>query len=208
VSTAQLTKQPLTTLLKQPLADQAKGLFPGPIADETVGVRILTTCIDQLNYFDLSSSFSPNPENLLQPSLVEAIKQHDVTNPAIKLWSANDDVDWMPKAPVLLLGVVQDELVPYAASSYPLPPAYLNLNGLPAPYSGGNAENVISAMREKGIGPDKVSWVGFNGVVKGGVGGAGVVTMDHAEGFLPSVMLAASFFEGTPLKDFPPLSNP
>lgn len=208
VSTAQLTKQPLNTLLKEPLALQAKGLFPGPIADETVGVRILTTCIDQLNYFDLSTSLSPNPENLLQPSLVEAIKQHDVTNPAIKLWSANDDVDWTPKAPVLLLGVIQDELVPYAASSYPLPPAYINLNGLPAPYAAGNAENVIAAMRQKGIGPDKASWVGFNGVVKGGVGGLGAVTMDHAGGFLPSVMLAASFFEGKPLKDFPPLSNP
>ena len=208
VSTAQMTKQPLTTLLKAALAVQTTGLFPGPIADETVGVRILTTCIDQLNYFDLSTSFSPNPENLLQPSLVNAIEQHDVSNPALKLWSANDDVDWTPKAPVLLLGVVQDELVPYAASSYPLPPAYLNLNGLPAPYAAGNAQNVIAAMRLKGIGPDKVSWVGFNGVVKGGVGGAGVVTMDHADGFLPSAMLAASFFEGTPLKDFPPLSNP
>lgn len=121
VSTAQLIKAPVNSLLQNALAVQTTGLFPGPIADETVGVRILTTCIDQLNYFDMSSSLSPNPENLLQPSLVIAIKQHDLANPAIRLWSDNDNLNWSPKAPVMLLGVVQDELVPFAATSYPLP---------------------------------------------------------------------------------------
>jgi hypothetical protein len=208
VSTAQLIKAPVNSLLQDALAVQTKGLFPGPIADETVGVRILTTCIDQLNYFNMSTSLSPNPENLLQPSLVTAIKQHDLSNPAIRLWSDNDNLNWTPKAPLLLLGIVQDELVPFAATSYPLPQAYINLNGLPAPYAAGNAENVITAMRNQGLGPDQVSWVGFNGVIKGGVGDSGVVTMDHAAGFLPSAMLAASFFQGKPLKDFPPLSNP
>lgn len=208
VSTAQVNQSPLDTLLQGPLATQAKGLFPGPIPDETVGARLLTTSVSQLNYFDPSRGFSPNSENLLQPSLVTAIKQHDLSNPAIKLWSANDDVDWTPQAPVLLLGVVQDELVPYAAASYPLPTAYLSLNGLPAPYAAGNAENVVASMRARGIGPNKVSWVGLNGTVAGGPLGAGVVTINHAGGFLPNVMLAASFFKGTPLTSFPSLANP
>jgi hypothetical protein len=90
VSTAQLIKQPVNSLLQDALAVQTKGLFPGPIADETVGVRILTTAINELNYFNLSIGLRPNPQNLLQPSLVSAIQQHDLSNPAIKLWSENE----------------------------------------------------------------------------------------------------------------------
>lgn len=104
--------------------------------------------------------------------------------------------------------MVQDELVPYAATSYPLPPAYTGLNGVPAPYASGNAENLIIAMRAKGFESDKVSWVGFNGATQGGLSGAGVVTMDHAAGFLPNAMLAASFFAGKTLASFPALPNP
>lgn len=204
VSTAKLTRQPLTNLLQQPLAAQSKGLFPGKLADETLGVRILTTAINDLGYLDPAQGLSPQPQNLLQPGLITAIGDHDLNNPAVKLWSQNDVVDWTPNSPVLLLGILQDELVPFAASSYPLPPAWSTLKPAPAPYAAGNAQNVIAVMRQKGIGSDRVGWTAFNGAVNSFTT---PVSMSHSAGFLPCSIVAQAYFF-SPGTDIPQLDDP
>ena len=203
VATAQLTRQPLGNLLLSPLAEQATGLFPGLIADTAVDIRMLTTAINDLGYLNYTT-FSPNPGNLLHPAFVNAIKQQDQTNPAIRLWAQNNNIDWSPKAPVLLLGIVQDELVPFAAASYPLPPAWSASKAVPAPYAAGNAQNVIAAMRQKGIGSDRVTWTAFSGAVESF---ASPVTLNHAAGFLPCSILAQAFLFN-PAMPIPKLPDP
>lgn len=209
IGVAPLAREPVTSLLQEPLAIQAKGLFPGIYSDGDVGARILTTAIDALGYLELKGqlTFIPHPENLLQPALVEAITTQDLAYPAMQVWADNDNVDWVPAAPLYLLGVVQDPLVPFASSSYPLPDAYKEIKGLPAPYAQGNAQNAIKAMRAQQIGADRVSWLGFNGLVEGALGAS--TTMTHSQGFVPCTMLAAKFFRGdTALKDLPHLDDP
>ncbi|MCX7004969.1 MAG: hypothetical protein NTV22_17070, partial [bacterium] len=131
-ATAALLRNPLATLIQKPLADQAEGLFPGPLADETLGVRLLATAVNDLAYVSLSNSTPVvNPKNLLDDAMVRVIEQHDTNDPGLALWAANDVVDWTPRAPVLLVGVLQDSLVPFAASSYPLPTPW---TALPEPW--------------------------------------------------------------------------
>ncbi len=205
VSTSRITHQPLTALLQEPLAKQARGQFPGKLSEANLGVRLLTTAVNDLAYFDLATG-SPDPENLLQPGLVTAIRQHDLSNPAIRLWSKNDNLAWVPQSPVMLLGILQDELVPFAASSYPVPDAWKSRKPAPeqAPYAEGNAENLIAAMRAQGIGAQRVGWTAFNGAVhvifpK--------VIMSHADGMLPCSILAQSYFF-TPATAIPQLDDP
>ena len=205
VSTAKIIRQPLESLLLDPLAQQAKGNFTSDLSEGTLGVRLLTTSINDLGYVNYGT-LTPNPENLLQPSLVTAIKTHDLQNPAMALWSENDNVNWTPASKVLLLGIVEDELVPYAASSYVLPLAWKPLNAAQAPYSSGNAQNVVAAMRKKGLGSDRVAWTGFLGATKSLTN---PVVMSHADGILPCSILAyISFFNGKtkiPMLNDPPL---
>jgi hypothetical protein len=209
IATAKVSKPkiPVNSLLQDTLASQAKGLFPGPYADGDVGARMLTVAIDQLNYFPNILAGITYPDRLLQPSLVEAIKTQDFTNPAMKLWQENDAVNWSPNVPLYLLGIVQDPIVPFASSTYQLPVYYTdNLKGAQAPYASGNSEQVIRAMRNKGKSTSEVSWLGFNGLVKGGL--ANTTTMTHAAGFVPCSMLAVQFFRGTPLTSLPSLEDP
>jgi len=210
VATSQVLGQPSWKLLLGPIAQQAKGMFPGNYADDDVGAKILTTAVNDLDYLDVGT-FTPHPERLLQPQLTEAIKTHDLSNPAMSLWADNDMVDWGLARPtetkIYMLGAIQDPLVPFASTTYPLPQDYLDQNGLPAPYAAGNAENVIRAMRAKGYGPETVSWLGFNGLVM--VDGNPTTVMGHSGAFEPSIVMAAKLFRGdTLLKDLPHLADP
>jgi len=205
VAVADVTGQPLWSLLQTPLADQTDGIFPGPYADDDVGARVLTTALNDLPY--MPGFGSPHPEKLLQPQLVKAIASHDTGNPAMKLWAQNDNVSWTPTAPVYLLGVIQDALVPFAASTYVLPAAYVGEGGLKAPYSQGNAQSVIKAMRARKIGASKVGWLGFDGLVQI-PGGEPTTTMSHSAGFEPCVEMAAAFFRGKTLSELPRLADP
>ena len=216
IATSQALGQPSWKLLLDPIAQQAKGMFPGPYADDDVGAKILTTGINDLDYLDVVT-FTPHPERLLQPQLTEAIKSNDLSNPAMKLWADNDMVDWGLASPtetkIYMLGALQDPLVPFASKTYPLPLAYKKQKGLPAPYAAGNAENVIRAMRAKGYGPDTVSWLGFNGLVMvhdpETEEDKPTTVMGHSGSFEPSIIMAAEFFRGkTPLKDMPHLNDP
>jgi hypothetical protein len=205
VAVADVTGQPLWSLLQTPLADQADGIFPGPYADDDVGARILTVALNDLSYVTLTGI--PHPENMLQPQLINAIASHDTSNPAMKLWAQNDNVSWTPTAPVYLLGVIQDALVPFAASTYVLPAAYVREGGLKAPYSQGNAQSVIKAMRARKIDSSKVGWLGFDGLVQI-PGGKPTTTMSHSAGFEPCVEMAAAFFRGKTLSELPRLADP
>lgn len=213
VATAQVAKPkiPANSLLQDELASQAKGLYPGPYSDNDVGARMLTVAIDQFGYMDDFFGLRPRPDKLLQNSLVEAILTQNMSNPAMKVWQENNAVDWSPNVPIYMLGVIQDALVPFASKSYALPGFYKEtLHGLPAPYQGGNAENVIRAMRKKGYGTDQVGWLGFNGlstVIEEGKEKI-VTTMTHSAGFVPCTMLAHHFFKGESLTKLPQLDDP
>lgn len=209
IATAKVSKPkiPVNSLLQETFASQAKGLFPGPYPDEDVGTRMLTVAIDELEYFPNILAGITYPDRLLQPSLVEAIKSRDFSNPAMRLWQDNDAVNWSPNVPLYLLGITQDPIVPFASSKYPLPAYYADtLKGAQAPYASGNSEQVIRAMRSKGKTTSEVSWLGFNGLVKGGL--ANTTTMTHAAGFVPCSMLAVHFFRGAPLASLPSLADP
>jgi acetyl esterase/lipase len=205
VSTAKIIKQPVNSLLQDPLAQEAKGQFPGKLSDTNLGVRLLTTAINDLAYVNYAT-LSPNPQNLLQPGLVTAIQQHDLSNPAIRLWSQNDNLDWTPQAPVMLFGILQDELVPFASSTYPVPASWKTLTppAIPAPYAEGNAENLMVALRAQGIGADRVGWTAFNGAVQSLTS---PVVMNHAAGMLPCSILAQSYLF-SPAIEIPQLSDP
>ena len=195
---------PLDTLIKEPLALQAKGLFPGTLADETLGVRLLTTSMNDLDY--IGPDYSVNPRNLMQDDLVEAIENQDMTYPGMKLWAENDAVDWTPKAPILLIGVLQDPLVPFASSNYPMPEPWKAVKALPPPYASGNAQNVVSSMRKKGINADMVAWTAFNGLVNDDAEGKPYsVKISHSNGFIPSSIIAQSYFfyPETPIPQLP-----
>lgn len=204
-STARIIKQPLTTLLQEPLAQQAKGQFPGKLSDTNLGVRLLTTAINELAYVNYAT-YSPNPQNLLQSSLVTAIQQHDLANPAIRLWTENDNLDWTPKAPVMLFGILQDELVPFASSSYPVPDAWKTQTppAISAPYAEGNSEKLIAAMRARGVGSAVVGWTAFNGAVQSLMS---PVVLNHADGMLPCSILAQSYLF-SPTTQIPQLDDP
>ena len=208
VGTSKVANVQLDTLLKTELADQAVGLFPGIYPDTVVGGRMLTVGIDQLGYIEGFSPV-PHPENLLQPELVQAIQTKDYTNPAMSVWLENDNLDWVPKVPVYLLGVIQDTIVPFASKTYPLPNPYVTqLNGQPAPYSGGNSESVMKAMRAQGLSNDQVAWMGFNGLIKD-ADDKYQSTMTHSTAFVPDTILAASFFRGgKSLNQLPQLADP
>lgn len=208
VATSQLTFQPSVSLLKPAFAAQTRKLFPGSKSDTTVAARLLTTAISDYNYISLSG---PNPEDLLQKTLVDAITTHDTNFPAMKLWSENDSLDWQPNAPVYLLGVIQDPLVVFAGSDFKLPAPYVTANGVAAPFTQGNAQNVIKRMRANNLGPDRVGWMGFNGTIE--------VTdqednktqksiMGHLDGFVPCAILAAKFFKARSLSGMPVLADP
>ena len=213
VATAQVAKPkiPANRLLQDELASQAKGLYPGPYSDNDVGARMLTVAIDQFGYMGEGEDVSlvPRPDRLLQSSLVEAITTQNYNNPAMKVWQQNDAVDWSPNVPIYMLGVIQDPLVPFASKSFTLPEFYkVSLQGVPAPYNGGNAENVIRAMRKKGYDVSQVSWLGFNGRIKGKL--FPDTTMTHSSAFVPCTMLAFHFFKNDKgsLNQLPHLSDP
>ena len=203
VGAAQVTGQPLDTLLRPEFARATAGLLPGLQWDEIVEGQLLSAAILQSNYLDIPT-LDPKPTRLLQPGFMAAMNHHDRNNPTIRLWMENDNLDWTPTAPVYLLGVIQDAVVPFAGKGYPLPPAY---GGIGAPYSGGNAENLIRSMRARGVDHTRIAWMGFDGAAPGPLGFP-IQTMSHDEAFVPCVILAARSFRAKRLAGLPMIPDP
>ncbi|UZR27518.1 alpha/beta hydrolase family protein [Methylococcus mesophilus] len=149
-----------------------------------------------------------NPKVLLNPSLVEAITDRDLGNPALKLWFDNDNIDWAPQAQVYAVGILQDEIVPFAGSAYPVPENY---TGGPAFFTQGNSENLIRAMRKRGLGSDRVGWLGIDSIVPSGAQakpGAQNQRITHINGLVPVSILAARFIRQGTLAQMPVLPDP
>ncbi|WP_295442738.1 hypothetical protein [uncultured Thiodictyon sp.] len=203
VAAAQVTGQPLSALLRPAFARETADLLPGTQADDVVEARLLGAAVADMAYLRLPD-FTPEPTRLMQPDLIRAIETGDHSNPTVKLWAANDNLDWTPVAPVYLLGVIQDAVVPFAGRNYPLPAAY---GGIPAPYGAGNTENAIRHLRARQLDHTRVGWMGFDGAVPG-LPGAPLPTMSHDEAFVPCSILAARSFRVKGLAELPRLPDP
>lgn len=146
-----------------------------------------------------------NPDILMQSSLVSAIQTTNRSNPVVSLWYQNNDINWTPKAPIYATGILQDQIVPFAASSYPPPSNYIG--GKPF-FSQGNSENLISTMRSNGYGAAKVSWCGID-AEKITENNGKQETINHLTGVIPVSILAEKAIEaGGTLSGLPVLADP
>lgn len=145
-----------------------------------------------------------NPSVLLQPQLVSAIQTRDLSNPVIALWAQNDDTVWNPETPIYATGILQDQIVPFAGSSYPPPPNYTGGNAF---FAQGNTENLILSMRSRGYKSSAVSWCGLD--AENFINSSGKKAMlNHLNGLVPVSILAARAIEQGTLTGLPVLPDP
>lgn len=145
-----------------------------------------------------------NPAVLMQPSLVSDIQTKNLANPVINLWAENDNIDWRPVTPIYATGILQDQLVPFAASSYPVPAGFTG--GKPF-FSQGNSQNLIQKMRAKGIGSNAVAWCAIDAQKVVNNKGKPVM-INHLNGLIPVSILSARAIENSSLAGLPMLSEP
>lgn len=144
-----------------------------------------------------------NPAVLMQPGLVNDITSTNLSNPVVALWAQSNNIDWTPKAPVYATGILQDEIVPFAGSNYPVPPS---LGGGKPFFAQGNSQNLIAAMRGRGLAASQVAWcaIGAEKVATP----SGKQTINHLTGVVPVSILAARAIESGTLSGLPMLPNP
>ena len=142
---------------------------------------------------------SRNPSVLMQPSLVNDINTTNLTNPVVALWAQSNNIDWAPKAPVYVTGILQDEIVPFADSSYQVP---TGLGGGKPFFAQGNSQNLISAMRSRGLDASKVAWCAI------GAEKVGKARINHLTGLVPVSILASRAIETGSLNSLPMLPDP
>ncbi len=146
-----------------------------------------------------------NPDILMQSSLVSAIQTTNLSNPVVNLWYQNNDINWMPNAPIYATGILQDQIVPFASSSYPPPSDYIG--GKPF-FSQGNSQNLIKMMRSNGYQAAQVSWCGIDAEKVTGNNGK-QETINHLNGLIPVAILAEKAIEaGGSLENLPVLADP
>lgn len=147
---------------------------------------------------------SINPSVLMQPTLVSDIRTRNLANPVINLWAENDNIDWQPVTPIYATGILQDQLVPFAASNYPVPAGFIG--GKPF-FGQGNSQNLIQKMRAKGIGSSAVAWCAID--AQKVVNNKGKSEMiNHLNGLVPVSILSAKAIENNSLARLPMLSEP
>jgi hypothetical protein len=147
-----------------------------------------------------------NPSVLMQAALVSDIQTRNLANAAVALWANNDNLDWTPQTPIYATGILQDQIVPFASASYPVPPGYFA--GKPF-FPAGNTQNLIHSMRARGIGPDSVAWFGLDGAYFQLVSGdLQRKALNHLNGLVPVLVLAARAIETNGFHDMPQLPNP
>lgn len=145
-----------------------------------------------------------NPAVLMQPGLVNDIQNTNLSNPVVALWAQSNNIDWTPKEPVYVTGILQDQIVPFAGSSYPVPSG---LGGGRPFFAQGNSQNLIAAMRGRGLDASRVAWCAI---------GAEMITtpsgnkqaINHLTGVVPVSILAARAIESGTLSGLPMLPNP
>ena len=165
-----------------------------------VALTALSLSAYQAGYLDPQ----PNPAVLMTPELVTAIEQTDTKNPAVALWAQNDNLRWTPRAPVYATGILQDQIVPYAGSDYPLPAGYRG--GAPF-FAQGNSQNLIKAMRTRRLGSNRVAWCGIDGVwVR--ISPTKLEKISHLTGLIPVSILASRFIAQGSLAGLPQLADP
>lgn len=142
---------------------------------------------------------SLNPSVLMQPGLVNDINTTNLANPVVALWAQSNNIDWTPKAPVYATGILQDEIVPFAASAYPVP---AGLGGGKPFFAQGNSQNLIAAMRGRGLDASKVAWCAI------GAEKVGKARINHLTGLVPVSILAARAIETGTLNGLPMLPDP
>ena len=155
----------------------------------------------------------PNPANLMVPAFANAIKTTNLNFSAINLWYSNNNVNWIPlnsnqqNIPTYLTGILQDQVVPFAGSNYPVPQGY---TGGHAYFTQGNSQNVITSMRQQNIGASKVSWCGIDAVaIPTNVDGKTIpLTLNHLTGLPPVIALAAQAIETGSINNLPILPDP
>lgn len=146
------------------------------------------------------------PSVLMQTGLVTDIETRNTDNPAIALWAANDNLDWTPQSPIYALGILQDQIVPFAANTYPVPRGYIA--GKPF-FNAGNTQNLIQAMRAKGLEADQVAWFGLDGAYPAWVSGSlQIKSLNHINGLAPVSILAARAIELGGFANMPQLPDP
>jgi hypothetical protein len=140
----------------------------------------------------------------MRSNLVQAISKKNLKNPLVRIWAQNDNIDWKPKAPIYAIGILQDLIVPFAGSNYPVPLTYTG--GKPF-FAKGNAENLIRTMRKNGYGADRVAWCATDAQSVKRSDGQNV-TMHHLNALVPVSILAARAIESGSLKGLPFLQDP
>jgi len=145
-----------------------------------------------------------NPSVLMSSQLQTAIETNDLTNPAMALWAQNNNLQWIPQAPVYATGILQDQIVPFAGSNYPVPQGYSG--GAPF-FAQGNSQNLIHAMRAQGLASDRVAWCGIDGV-RVDINDKQTQRITHLTGLIPVSILASRFIAQGSLAGLPQLSDP
>ncbi len=154
-----------------------------------------------------------NPSKLMTQSFVSALNAVDVSVPAVALWKENDITTWIPKTatgasvPLYVTGILQDQIVPFAGSGYPVPSGYVG----GAPYFvQGNSQNLVSSLQKQGLSPSNLAWCGIDArtVEKTTSSGVKTVMINHLNGLPPVISLAAKAIETGTLAGLPTLPNP
>lgn len=206
---ADYSASPLPTMLRSPVLEFVQGT-PLPITTSTVkyGLGLIEKSV--LAGYTL---LNPNTSTIMQPAFVNALQTTEMSFPAVALWSANDNITWTPRdadgtdVPTYITGILQDQIVPFAGSSYPVPSGYTG--GSPI-FPQGNSQNLVSSLRQKGVGPSKLAWCGIDArqVASTIMGKQVMMRINHLSGVPPVLTLAAKAIETGSIANLPTIPDP
>lgn len=182
-------------------------IYPLPItASSPFEIRVALAALSASAFLGGYVNPLPNPGVLMNKHLRNAIATTDLSNPAVRLWAENDNLEWIPKVSVYATGILQDQVVPFAAKSYPVPPNY---DGGAPFFAQGNSENLIRSMRLLGVAADRVAWCGIDGTrVATNTSVTASQKISHITGLVPVSILAARFIEQGSLNGLPQIPDP
>lgn len=156
---------------------------------------------------------SRNPSSLMTETFVTALNKVDVSVPAVALWKENDITRWIPRTtegeniPLYVTGILEDQIVPYAGSNYPVPQGYV---GGSAYFAEGNSQNLVASLQSQGVTSSHLAWCGIDArkVEKTTSDGTNAVMINHVNGLPPVITLAAKAIETGTLVGLPTIQSP